>query len=195
MKKIRYLYYFLLGALCFYISQPLTRLPLMNYLSTNPSIVNFLTRFPIATYILWTYSAGLFEEFSRFFFRRFIKPRGNILEPIIFGLGHGLCEVVQLYFILGFLPNIQIFIERPIAIVFHICQTIFVWRGFKAGKPLLYTWIAVFLHGTFNLIAVVVMKSFGVLWSELILGLASLVYILYSVRNRKDFGGNYEKEN
>lgn len=130
-----------------------------------------------------------------FSIRKLIKPRGNILEPIIFGLGHGLCEVVQLYYMLGFLPSIQIYVERPIAIIFHICQTIFVWRGFRIGNPLLYTWIAVFVHGTFNLIAVVVINRFGILWSELIIGLSSLIYLIYTTKNKNYFGGNYEKEN
>ena len=43
-------------------------------------------------------SAGIFEEVFRFLFRRFLVREGvKISEPIIFGLGHSLMEIIYIF--------------------------------------------------------------------------------------------------
>ncbi|MDO5028066.1 MAG: YhfC family glutamic-type intramembrane protease [Bacillota bacterium] len=157
---------FVLGCLSFFISQIVLRLPLLNYLNSNFSFTKFALAFPLFVNGLILVSAGLFEESFRFFFRKFFLRANNykdqgllsftdkIKAPIVFGLGHGLCEVVYVLYLAGFgfgLENyLLIFVERFLAVVFHICQSILIFKGFRLGKEYLYLFIGIFLHTAFN---------------------------------------------
>ena len=89
---------FLLGALCFLVTQILTRVPLLGWLENQTGFLLWVMSYPLFTGILIAMSAGIFEESGRFAFKALvIKPtKSQFWEPVVFGLGHGLCEAVWL---------------------------------------------------------------------------------------------------
>ena len=111
---------------------------------------------PLIIGILIALSAGIFEEGFRFLFKQFlIKPSEcSILQPIIFGLGHGIAEaLIILIPALSLAPVSQLglaFLERALAIILHINLTIVVWNGFQKKKKTLYLLIAIAIHGFVN---------------------------------------------
>jgi uncharacterized membrane protein YhfC len=95
MTKKRILWFFL-GAACFIISQPLTRLPILEHLQQSTDFILVYSLYPVLIGILIALSAGVFEESARFLFKQFlIKPAASdFSQPIIFGLGHGIAEAL-----------------------------------------------------------------------------------------------------
>ena len=88
--------WFFLGAVCFIISQPLLRLPILQYLQSSVDFELAYTLNPLVIGVLIALSAGVFEEGFRFVFKRFLlKPdKCSFSQPIIFGLGHGVAEAL-----------------------------------------------------------------------------------------------------
>ena len=72
MKKLRYIYLFMLGFLSFFISQIMLRIPLLNFLAKNPGFVVFQLQNALLVGCLIAISAGVFEEVFRFLFRRLL---------------------------------------------------------------------------------------------------------------------------
>ena len=149
-KKILY---FVLGFLCFLISQPLLRLPLLHKLQQTTGFALAFMMNPLLIQVLIALSAGVFEETSRFLFKLFfLKPdKCAISQPILFGLGHGISEVcVFLLPVVAMLSISQLsiaLIERILAVTFHVTVTIAVWNGFQRNKKVLFLLLAILLHG------------------------------------------------
>jgi uncharacterized membrane protein YhfC len=87
MTKKRILWFFL-GAACFIISQPLTRLPILEHLQQSTDFILVYSLYPVLIGILIALSAGVFEESARFLFKQFlIKPAASdFSQPIIAGI-------------------------------------------------------------------------------------------------------------
>ena len=146
----------LLGAVCFIVSQPLLRLPILQYLQSSTDFMLAYTLNPMLFGILIALSAGVFEESFRFLFKQFLlKPhKCAFSQPIIFGLGHGVAEAIMVLLpALSIVPVSQLglaFFERVMAIILHINLTILVWNGFQRNRRFIYLLIAIGIHGFVN---------------------------------------------
>lgn len=202
MKNYRWKYplWTLLGAVCFFVAQPLIRFPLLNYLQGTADFAMFSLLYPIAALIFLGFSAGIFEEMARFLFKMFfLKPiKCPITQPVLFGLGHGLMEAVVLFLPL-FMSGYSIeqlwlgLVERGLAILLHIALTIIVWNGFQTNKRMLYLIAAITLHGLVNSVLVSLqMLGMSAIHVELLFGVIVLLTTVYVVHSRKFYtnGGN-----
>lgn len=183
---------FLSGCVCFFVSQPLLRLPLLDYLQGTSRFILFSTLNPLITGILIAFSAGIFEEGFRFIFRNFFlkSAKMNITEPIIFGLGHGLTEA---FLVLA--PAISVvaigdlslgILERILAVILHVGLSVIVWNGFQRNKKYRYLLFAILVHGMTNSL-IPLLNRFD---NFVLLILGSLVVIdiaiiFYMLRSRK----------
>lgn len=184
---------FFLGVLCFLLTQVFTRVPLLTWLQKQPDFMLWVMSFPFFGSVLVAMSAGLFEESGRFFFKSLaLKPaRTRIWEPIVFGLGHGLCEAVWLlssmWSMIGLLEPADFVlpvVERLLAITLHIGFSVIIWNGFQLDKRLRYLLIAILAHGLVDtLIPLAGLFGWGVLQLEgLLAGITGLllIYVIYS---------------
>ena len=183
---------FILGALCFIISQPLLRLPILNYLQGSTKFILFYTLNPILVGILIAFSAGVFEEGFRFIFKSYLlKPaKTDILEPILFGLGHGITEAL---IILGpFLFTVPIkslalgIFERVLAMILHLGLTVIVWNGFQLNKRIKYLILAILVHGSVNsLIPILSSAENFIILIEVGLVIVDIFIVLYIYRSKR----------
>lgn len=183
---------FLLGGVCFTVSQLLLRIPLLNYFLGTSKFQLLYTLNPLIIGILIAFSAGVFEESFRFVFRNlFFKKKDTKLSiPIIFGLGHGIVEAV---FVLA--PSLSMvplgdlkiaLLERVLAIVLHIGLTVIVWNGFQQNKKLQYLLIAIFIHGLINsLVPILAPLEYNILIIESLLFFIDLFIVLYIYQSKK----------
>lgn len=184
---------FLLGVSCFLLTQVFTRIPLLNWLQEQTGFVAWAVSNPLLTGVLIALSAGVFEESGRFIFKALaLKPaRTHIWEPIVFGLGHGICEAVwalaPLASMVGVLSLTQFVIpvvERLLAIALHVGFSVIVWNGFQLDHRPRYLLIAMLAHGLVNvLIPLVGVTGWGVLALEGLfaaVAVASSSYVFFS---------------
>lgn len=183
---------FVLGAICFIVSQPLIRFPILNYLQGTTKFLLYYRLNPLLVGILIAFSAGIFEEGFRFVFRSFLsKPiKFGIAEPIIFGLGHGLAEALIVLipglFIFPLSSLYIAFLERFLAIILHIGLTVIVWNGFQLNMRYKYLLIAIVLHGLVNsLIPIFSMTNNLILLMESSLALIDICIIIYIYKSKK----------
>lgn len=152
----------------------------------------FYTLNPLLTGILIALSAGIFEESFRFLFKFFLlkSDKTNIIEPICFGLGHGLAEAfILLVPILSIITtNDLVFaiIERLLAMGLHIGLTVIVWNGFQLNKKVNYLLLAIFVHGLTNSLIPLLsgFENFVLIFESLLLGI-NLLLIFYVYQSRK----------
>jgi uncharacterized membrane protein YhfC len=184
--------WFALGAGCFFVSQILLRIPLLTQMQQSTSIIAFLTanqNWVLPVSILIVLSAGLFEEGFRFLFKQFLlRPdKSPYAQPLVFGVGHALCEAA--YLLLPLIPVYPLsalwpaIIERLMTLFIHIGLTFIVWNGFQTGKKWLHLLIAIIVHGLVNAIIPISsqFKIPGLIVPWLIVATISLlVYSLYS---------------
>lgn len=184
--------WFLLGAACFIVSQPLLRFPILQHMQNSTKFMLAYSLNPLMISILIAFSAGVFEESFRFLFKQFlIKPgKCNFSQPVIFGLGHGIAEA--LIFLVPALSLVSIsqlglaVLERVLAIILHVNLTIIVWNGFRKNRRILYLLIAVVIHGFVNsLIPLLSPLSGSILLIEGSLALIDLLMIFYSYTSKK----------
>lgn len=84
------------GALVFLVFQLLTRIPLLNALSTQPWFRQMAEN-PLLIGLFLSLTAGLFEEIGRWLAFRFVlKDRRQIKNGVAYGVGHGGFESVVL---------------------------------------------------------------------------------------------------
>jgi uncharacterized membrane protein YhfC len=182
-----------LGFLCFIISQPLLRFPLLEKLNQNPDFTLAAIANPLLIGILIALTAGIFEESFRFLFKLFLmRPdKCEISQPIIFGLGHGISEVcvivlpsINALLMTGQLP--LALLERVLAVVFHVTATIVVWNGFQRNKKALYLLLAVFLHGLLDaLIPIFSFFSISLPLLYCVILAFDILMVLYAFHSRK----------
>lgn len=190
---------FFLGALCFLITQVFTRVPLLSWLQAEPDFLLLATSYPLISGILIALTAGIFEESGRFAFKAVaLKPaRARISEPVIFGLGHGLCEAVWMFSIfwdsisiLGFPILVVPVVERLLAITLHVGFSVLIWNGFQLNKRFHYLLMAILAHGMVDaLIPLAGKLGWGVLAMEGIVAVfagLSLIYVFHSRKYYKE---------
>ncbi|NLX71400.1 MAG: YhfC family intramembrane metalloprotease [Clostridiales bacterium] len=182
----------LLGAVCFIVSQPLLRLPILQYLQSSTDFMLAYTLNPMLFGILIALSAGVFEESFRFLFKQFLlKPhKCAFSQPIIFGLGHGVAEAIMVLLpALSIVPVSQLglaFFERVMAIILHINLTILVWNGFQRNRRFIYLLIAIGIHGFVNsLIPILSQFQNSILFIEGALVVINILMTGYSYYSRK----------
>lgn len=190
MNKKHIIKLFLSGVLAFTISQIVLRVPLLNIIANNLAVYKFQITFPLVYGFLVSLSAGIFEESARFIFKsKFFNSYNNILEPITFGLGHGLIEVFFVFVLImqsGNLFNIPylelIVYERFLAVIFHIGMTVIIWNGFLHNRKYKNLFLAILFHGLFNFLITLsqlynwgFVKLYGA-WTFIILIIAFYVY-------------------
>lgn len=172
----------------------MARMPLLNQLqnSTRFSLFYFLN--PLLTGILIAFSAGLFEESTRFIMKLFfLKPaKSDIIEPIVFGLGHGLAEAVMVLLPFLFILPLESlalgFLERFLAILLHMGLSVVVWNGFQLDKRLRYLVLAIVLHGLVNsLIPLLQFSTNPIVLIEGSLLLIDIFMVLYLLRSKKHY--------
>lgn len=184
---------FALGAVCFLATQVFTRVPLLGWLQKQPIFVTWTMSFPLLSGVMTALSAGVFEESGRFAFKSFLlKPeKSPFWEPVVFGLGHGLCEAVWVLIpVFGRLILISPgkfilpIVERLLAIIMHIGLSVIVWNGFQLNKRWQYLLAAILIHGLVNaLIPLAGILGWGILQLEgLFAGITGLflIYVIYS---------------
>lgn len=158
MKKLRYIYLLMLGFLSFFISQIMLRIPLLNFLAKNPGFVVFQLQNALLVGCLIAISAGVFEEVFRFLFRRFlIRDSIKIAEPVIFGLGHSLMEIIYIFTPVVLASGLSVIsplavVERIFATLLHIEFSIIIWNGFLVNKKYSYLFLAILLHSLCDII-------------------------------------------
>ncbi len=182
---------FLLGSMCFLISQVLLRIPLLNWTQSRADfMVLYLTR-PLFMLFVIALSAGVFEEGFRHLFRRHLlrTSHPHWSEPVLFGLGHGITEAFYLL-----IPAIQYSspllgvaaVERVFAIGMHIGLTVLVWNGFQKGQSVRYLLLAIVIHGLINFTGAYLQTAGYSLWTvEGVLGVISVLFLFYAVRSKK----------
>lgn len=214
---------FLCGVLAFFVSQVITRLPLMALVVPRlpAPLSDFLLSGPVASY-----TAGLFEETGRLVVMLILlKGFYRLVDGVAFGLGHGGLEAVLLVGLtmlnnlviavlinLGQWPTIAATmppeaaaqvrsalvdtapsqfllagIERIASDTVHIgCSLIIVWGIYRARR--LLAWLAaVLLHGTMNLVAVLLLGVVAAVWVEVALLVIAGLVIIGIVRARRAF--------
>lgn len=195
----RFVLVFLLGALCFLVSQVFTRVPLLGWLQSEPGFMLWAMSYPLLSGILVALTAGIFEESGRFAFKALalIPARSRISEPVVFGLGHGICEAVWIFSMfwgsISILQPSQLILpvlERLLAITIHVGFSVMIWNGFQLDKRLRYLVLAIAIHGMVDaMIPLVGSIGWGVLALEsVITGFAalSLIYVFYSRKYYKE---------
>jgi uncharacterized membrane protein YhfC len=186
---------FFLGALCFLVTQVFTRVPLLGWLQGEPGFILWAMSKPLLSGILIALTAGIFEESGRFAFKALaLKPvRTQIWEPIVFGLGHGLCEVVWIFSMVwgtvGVLEPSQLVlpvVERLLAVTMHVSFSVMIWNGFQLDQRVRYLVLAILVHGAVDaLIPLARVFGWGVMALEgIFAGIAGLllIYTIYSKR-------------
>ena len=196
---LRKILVFILGALCFLVTQVFTRVPLLGRLQGNPDFMLLAMSYQLLSGVLVAFTAGLFEESGRFIIKALaLKPiRTGISEPVIFGLGHGLCEAVWIF--ITYWGSISIIqpsqlilpvLERSFAITIHVGFSVMIWNGFQLDQRLRYLLMAIVTHGLVDaLIPLAGTLGLGALGLEAIVaGIAGLlvIYIFYSRRYYKE---------
>lgn len=190
-----------LGALCFIISQPLLRIPILNYLQNKTKFILFYRLNPLLLGILIAFSAGVFEEGFRFIFKNFLlkEVKFGIVEPIIFGFGHGLAEALILLLpAMSFLPFTSLYLaifERFLAIILHIGLTVIIWNGFQLNKKYKYLGIGILVHGLVNsLIPIFSFSNNRIILIEGFLALICIFIIVYIYKSKKYYNLKEEKQ-
>lgn len=185
---------FLLGALCFIVSQVLLRIPILNYLQGSTDFQLFALYNGFLVGALITLSAGVFEEGFRFIFKSlFFKARNiDISQPIVFGFGHGLAEaLILLGPLLRTMPLkflLLPLIERVLAIILHIGLSVLVWNGFQLGKKYRYLFLAIMVHTLVNsLIPFFKPIENSIIIFQLIFLLIDILMIVYIYGSRKNY--------
>lgn len=200
----KYLLWFLLGAACFSVSQPLLRIPLLGLLGGSVWFTMFGTQHPVAAVMMIGLSAGVFEEGFRFLCKRFLlRPaRCTMVQPLLFGLGHGGIEaglVLVPLFSQGYaLGDLQLaLVERVLAVLLHLSLTVIVWNGFQTGYRLRYLAAAIILHGVVDTaLPLLVQYGMPVVFVELIFAGMVLCAGAYAVLSRRLYlqGGTKNEE-
>lgn len=150
---------FIVGALVFFISQIVLRIPLLNLLSQQISFQIFMLN--VIPYVIFlAFTAGLFEEVGRWIGFQCIHKHWTKYDALAFGLGHGAIEAI----LLTALPILQMGnvnidvvlmggIERISAMIIHVGFTLIVWKGVKT-KKIRYLLYAIIGHALFDFVAV-----------------------------------------
>jgi len=184
--------WFFLGSACFIISQPLLRLPILQYLQQSTDFMLAYALNPLLIGSMIAFSAGVFEEGFRFLFKQFLLQPAEceFSQPVIFGLGHGIAEaLIVLVPVFMVVPVSQLglaTLERVLAILLHVTLTVVVWNGFQKKQRALYLVLAITIHGLVNsLIPVLSPFPDSVILIEVALAVVVVVMMGYAYHSKK----------
>lgn len=182
---------FITGVLCFYISQPLLRIPLISFIGQKSTWFALLPYTSIVLYyLIMGFTAGLFEESARFIgLKLFRKNRTSWIDGLAFGLGHGGCEAAWL-FISMILPVIRqgqissgLILgawERLFTMMVHIGLSFIVLYGIKIRQNR-YLILAIAIHTLIDFLIVI-----GNVWIvEGLITLEGLIAIIFILKCKK----------
>lgn len=160
MKRLMYLWSFLLGVSSFAVSQLWLRMHFLRAVfGPGGPLAQWMKVSWLAVVIL-ALTAGLFEESIRLLWRwlayekpgtpRWWRPKGSFGHAIAFGLGHGLCEATWLLRpLLALYPlsylQLALF-ERALAIGLHVGLTVMIFYGVKRERAGQFFLGAVAIH-------------------------------------------------
>ena len=187
---------FALGCLCFIVSQPLTRLPLLGYLQGTVAVTVFSQTSTVLFLVLVALSAGVFEEGFRFLFKTLLlRPaKAPFSQPLLFGLGHGLTEAA-IILVSAFLQGYTLgdlwlgIIERFLAVICQVCMTVIVFNGFQIGRRWLYLLFAVLVHGLVDFVLpLMALSGISVLIVEAAFVVMLVPLVIYAARSKKYYG-------
>lgn len=208
-SKRRYAVPMMCGVVSFAVAQVVLRIPLLEWLDTQPWWLAFKTGQPVLYIVLiGGLTAGIFEEGMRWLCLRFVltavrqTPTGllNWGDGMAFGLGHGGFEAFWLvgrewlgvlaanYATLRFVSPWMVLpygLERILAMVWHLALSLMVLRAVRDHKPLWLLW-AVLAHALGNSVTALVLGYTGSLPATYVvmalLTAAALVYIIFEKR-------------
>lgn len=198
-KDLRKAYF--LGILSFSISQLLIRIPMIQYgLSFQPWYILLSMKYPVLYILFLSFTAGLFEEFGRYFIFKKFLPSLNLKQILLFGLGHGGIEA----FVLVGLPFLYVGsttilaneafyagLERISALIIHVSLSFFVYQSISK-KTKIGLILAIMIHTLSNFLALIFMMQGVSIWMiEIGLLLISLILLITSLKERIE----YEKNN
>lgn len=181
MNRHHSVVYFMAGALCFFIAQPLLRIPLLNALQSNIHVTLWMQTHLLLTMIILSLTAGLFEEITRLLFRQTLwrNQRVTIKNALLFGLGHGLMEMLL---VLGpvinhdFLTLLPALFERIFAVLAHMGLSLLIFSMANVGRSAPAWLYAVTLHFLLNIGTILILQFTGsVLFSEVWIAVVSLI--------------------
>lgn len=90
------------GAVTFFIVQPLVRIPLLHYIESTPWFVINITTDVWLTAIFYGITAGIFEECGRFAaYKYLLKNNLHWKSGVAYGIGHGGFEAWYIAFAMG----------------------------------------------------------------------------------------------
>lgn len=177
----------LVGTFVFIIFQPLTRIPLLAALQGTSWYFNNIQFNVWAFALLYSLSAGVFEECGRFLAFKYLLFRDlNWAGGVAYGIGHGGIEAIMVgitfvyqataIYTLSPFNLIMPGIERLMAMAIQIALSLVVLYSVKFRK---YLWLlyAVILHMLVDLPIPLVKNPVAIEVYVLIAALASLVFI------------------
>lgn len=148
----------LYGALTFFISQIVLRLPLLNILMTQSFFLPI--RVDALLYLgFLAVSAGLFEESARWIAFRFCKQTPTFSDALLFGLGHGGIEALLLVGLPALFQPMSMELalwsgwERTMAMIAHCCFTLIIWQGILSHQKR-YLLGAILAHAAFDFLPI-----------------------------------------
>ncbi|MDY2628031.1 MAG: YhfC family glutamic-type intramembrane protease [Lachnospiraceae bacterium] len=184
---------FVVGVLCFLISQPILRIPLLNLAGQRSSWFMMLPYVnPVLYYLVMGFTAGLFEESARLAgFGIFRRGHTAWMDGLAYGLGHGGCEAAWI-FVLQVLPQVRkgqagtgMLIgawERIFAVMIQIGLSFLVLYAVKTGRKR-YFILAVVLHALVDFLIILG----NVLIVEGLVALEGLAAMILIIKFRKKF--------
>lgn len=146
----------LYGALSFFISQLLLRIPLLNAFMAQSFFLSIRVNTLLYLGIL-ALSAGLFEESARWIAFRLCKQKPTLCDALLFGLGHGGIEALLLVGLPALFQPMSMDLalwniwERTMAMVAHCCFTLIIWQGIDTHQKR-YLLYAILAHAAFDFI-------------------------------------------
>ncbi len=183
----------LLGALTFFVSQILIRIPIIQLILPNMSwYIKMSVAQPILYALFLSFTAGLFEEGGRYItMKLLLKNRQNTKNAIAFGVGHGGIEAIifvginAIALLFMYTPVVDPFImiaggvERLSAISLHIACSVMVMKSVE-NKKILWFLFALLTHTMFNFVAVMMQHNgFGFLAIESVLLLFAVICVVF----------------
>ena len=202
IRRRKLLLPYALGALTFFISQILLRLPLLQLVNSSLWFQTASIVSPVIVSLTVGLSAGVFEEVGRYTTMRLMKKRRTLTDAVIFGLGHGGIEAVLLVGInnlllvaypdqlLSIAPGMVVLagIERVFAVMLHVGLSVMVMQAVEQRKLLLIL-LAIVIHGIIDgLLGVLQLSGWSIYAIELYVALCSLgllAYTIFTIRRKK----------
>lgn len=189
---------FITGLLCFLISQPLIRIPLLRLLGQHSTWFALLPYTSlILYYLVMGFTAGFFEESARYVgLKIFRKKHTAWIDGVAYGLGHGGIEAAWLFVVyvlpslrqgqLGFNAVLGAW-ERIFSMMVQIGLSMVVLYSIKTGRKR-YLTLAIALHTIIDFLLII-----GNIWIvEGLITIEGILFMIFVVKSKKKFnmGGN-----